>query len=535
MTNTFLQRLETIHDSQLHQTLTTLRRGIEKESLRVTPAGSLSQARHPEALGSALTHQWITTDYSEALLEFITPAFEDLQRPLRFLDDVHRFVYQNIGDEKIWVNSMPCRLGDELSIPIAEYGSSNSGRMKHVYRHGLWHRYGRYMQTIAGIHYNLSIPAAFWQAYHRQQNSPLALQDFISEQYFGLIRNFLRNVGLAVYLFGASPAVCTSFLQGRRHKLEPLGKDTLISRFGTSLRMSDLGYHNDAQSGLNISYNSLGEYVRSLQHAIRTPYSEYEKIGVVKNGEYQQLNTNILQIENEFYSSIRPKRVTRRGERPTCALAARGVEYIELRCVDLDPFTPMGINENQILFLDVFALYCLLSDSPPIDDREKACNRDNLQTIVTQGRNPDLKLESNCVKMPFRQWAQQHLDNMLQVAKLFDQAYGDDRHSRVIRQQMDKLRDPSLTPSARVIRELDAHDQSFFRFGMHCALEQEGYFRSRPLSAEEAVPFLHEARRSLEEQHRLEASDTVTFEQYLADYFAPSVDCVIPGSENAAS
>lgn len=525
MTDKFLQRLESIRESGLHHHLTQLKRGLEKESLRITPDGHLAQTRHPEVLGSALTHKWITTDYSEALLEFITPAFNDLQRPLRFLSDIHRFVYQHLGDEKIWVNSMPCILGDELNIPIAEYGSSNSGRMKHVYRHGLWHRYGRYMQTIAGIHYNLSIPDSFWQMYHDLQRSEDSLQDFISENYFALIRNFLRNVGLVVYLFGASPAVCPSFLHGRDHKLETLNNHTLYTRYGTSLRMSDLGYHNDAQSGLKVSYNSLNEYVQSLQHAIRTPYAEYEKIGVTRNGEYQQLNTNILQIENEFYSSIRPKRTTRRGERPTCALASRGVEYVELRCVDLDPFTPMGINESQMMLLDVFALYCMLQDSPPIDDIDQECNSHNLQTIVSQGRNPDLKLSSRCNKQPFRQWAQERLDGMLQVARLFDHAYQNDAHSTVVRQQMDKLKDPNLTPSARVMRQLSARDQSFFQFAMHCALEQEKFFRNQPLPPEECVPFLHEAKRSLEEQRRLEASDNVSFEQYLEDFFAPTVGC----------
>ena len=525
MTKTLSHRLESILDTRLHHTLTTLKRGIEKESLRVRPDGHLAQTPHPDALGSALAHQWITTDYSEALLEFITPAFQDLKRPLRFLDDIHRFVYQHLGEEKIWVNSMPCILEDELSIPIAEYGSSNSGMMKHVYRHGLWHRYGRYMQTIAGIHYNLSIPETFWQVYHQLEGNNQSLQHFISEQYFALIRNFLRNVGLVVYLYGASPALCSSFLHGREHKLESLSKNTLYTRYGTSLRMSDLGYHNDAQSGLDVSYNSLPEYVRSLQHAIRTPYHEYEKIGVVKDGQYQQLNTNILQIENEFYSSIRPKRTAHRGERPTCALAARGVEYVELRCIDLDPFTPLGIDESQMMFLDVFALYCLLQDSPPIDDVEKECNSVNLQTIVMEGRNPDLKLASKCNREPFRQWAQVHLDNMLQVARLFDQAYDHDRHSKVVKQQMEKLRDPSLTPSSRVLKHLDQHDRSFFQFAMHCALEQEKHFRNNPLSPEECVPFLHEAKRSLEEQRRLEASDNVSFEQYLEHYFAPNVGC----------
>lgn len=520
MKNKLLHRLESIREVQLHQSLTHIQRGLEKESLRVTPGGQLAQTPHPEVLGSALTHQWITTDYSEALLEFITPVFQDIKRPLNFLSDLHRFTYQNLDNEMLWVNSMPCLMTNELGIPIAEYGRSNVGRMKHVYRHGLWHRYGRYMQTISGIHYNMSIPDNFWSVYHQLENSGDDLQDFISEQYFGLIRNFLRNVGLVVYLYGASPAVCASFLQGRQHQLETFQQHTCYMPYGTSLRMSDLGYHNDAQAGLNVSYNSLREYVSSLQHAIRTPYSPYEAIGVQKDGVYRQLNTNILQIENEFYSSIRPKRVTMSGERPTCALSARGVEYVELRCVDLDPFSPVGITESQIQFLDVFALYCLLEDSPPLSEQEQQCNIDNLQAIVTQGRDPHLQLSTPCNQEPFRAWAQTHLEKMLQVARLLDQAHQHSAHSDVVKAQMEKLSHPQRTPSAKVMQTLFDQDQSFFEFAMNSANETASYFKKQPLSSTEASAFIKEARRSIEAQHRIEAEDDESFEQYLNNFFA---------------
>ena len=525
MKNTLLRRLESILEVQLHQSLTHMQRGLEKESLRVTPKGELAQTRHPESLGSALTHQWITTDYSEALLEFITPVFQDINRPLSFLIDLHRFTYQHLDNELLWVNSMPCLMGDELSIPIAEYGSSNVGMMKHYYRHGLWHRYGRYMQTIAGIHYNVSIPDNFWSVYHQLENSGEELQDFISESYFGLIRNFLRNVGLVVYLYGASPAVCATFLQGRNHQLETFKEHTCYMPYGTSLRMSDLGYHNDAQAGLDISYNSLPEYVKSLQHAIRTPYGPYEAIGVEQNGIYKQLNTNILQIENEFYSSIRPKRVTRSGERPTCALVDRGVEYIELRCVDLDPFSPIGITESQIRFLDVFVLYCLLEESPAITGNEQQCNIDNLQAIVTQGRDPNLRLTSKCIQAPFRDWAQAHLEKMLKVAHLFDQAHNHKAHSEVVKAQMEKLVHPELTPSAQVMQTIFTEDQSFFEFAMNRAEDTARHFSNQPLSSTEAAAFLKEARRSIEAQRRIEAEDDITFEQYLRDFFSQDACC----------
>ncbi|MDY6921655.1 MAG: glutamate--cysteine ligase [Pseudomonadota bacterium] len=526
MNKSLLNRLESIREVQLHHSLTHMQRGLEKESLRVGGDGCLAQTPHPRALGSALTHQWITTDYSEALLEFITPVYQSSSEPLAFLSDLHSFAYQHLQNELLWVNSMPCRMGRETDIPIAEYGSSNVGRMKHVYRHGLWHRYGRYMQTIAGIHYNVSLPHNFWTVYHDLENSQQPLQDFISEQYFALIRNFLRNVGLVVYLFGASPAVCRSFLQNQGHpstpdhKLETLGEHTCYLPYGTSLRMSDLGYHNDAQAGLNISYNSLEEYVSSLQHAIRTPYAPFANFGIQDNGIYKQLNTNLLQIENEFYSSIRPKRVTRRGERPTCALVDRGVEYVELRCVDLNPFLPLGISESQIRFLDVFVLYCLLAESPAFTEQEQQCNGENLQAIVNSGRDPELQLSSVCTRMPFRQWAGEHLENMLKVAQLLDQAHNHQAHSSVVRAQMTKLTSPELTPSGQIMQTLQRQQQSFFEFAMERALATAEYFGARALAPDRVQSFSTEARRSLAAQRRLEQEDTLTFDQYLHNFLA---------------
>lgn len=520
MKNRLQERLRSIHELQLHQTLTQIKRGLEKESLRITPDGQLAQTAHPEVLGSALTHQWITTDYSEALLEFITPVFGDIKQPLEFLHNLHRFTYQQIQPEMLWVNSMPCILGGEQSIPIAHYGSSNVGKMKHVYRHGLWHRYGRYMQTISGIHYNVSIPEDFWSAYHQFENSQLELQDFISENYFGLIRNFLRNVGLVVYLFGASPAVCSSFLQGRDHQLHRLQDHTCYMPFGTSLRMSDLGYHNDAQAGLNISYNSLAEYVKTLQDAIHKPYGPYQNIGIKEDGHYKQLSTNILQIENEFYSSIRPKRVTRSGERPTCALSERGVEYVELRCIDLDPFNPVGISEDQIRFLDVFVLYCLLEESPTINEQEQQCNIENLQAMVTQGRDPNLRLTSKCTQAPFRQWGQAHLENMLEVAKLLDLAHQSTNYTEVVTAQMEKLADPALTPSAQIMDILLNQQKPFCEFAMERARETANYFNNQPLSESEYAKLVAEAQRSMAAQRQMEADDNVSFEQYLAKFFS---------------
>ena len=143
-----------------------IRRGIEKECLRVTPAGQISTRPHPEALGSALTNPYITTDFSEALLEFITPASAGIQDCLKMLENIHRFSLENLEEQEMfWVCSMPCPLNPDTEIPLAQYGSSNIGRMKTLYRNGLHHRYGSLMQVVAGLHYNFSMPDAFWEPF----------------------------------------------------------------------------------------------------------------------------------------------------------------------------------------------------------------------------------------------------------------------------------------------------------------------------------------------------------------------------------
>src|SRR3954469_24948548 len=347
-----------------------MRRGIEKESLRVRPDGTLAQTLHPQALGSALTHPHITTDFSESQLELITGAHTSVERCLDELTHIHQVVYKHIGDEVLWCASMPCNLPADHLIPIGRYGTSNVGRAKTVYRLGLAHRYGRRMQAISGIHYNFSLP------------------DVTDEQYFGLIRNFRRASWLLLYLFGASPAACSSFVAGRDHELTELVPGTHYAPHATSLRMGRLGYQSDAQASLCVSYNDLEHYTASLYEALTQPYAVYEQIGIREGDDYKQLNTTLLQIENEFYSTVRPKRRIRRGERPLHALRERGVEYVEVRLMDLDPFCPIGITPQTCRMLDIFLLHCLLHESPPDTPAEIAEVGRNQNRVAARGREP---------------------------------------------------------------------------------------------------------------------------------------------------
>ena len=516
-------QLQELADAESHAMLRAISRGIEKESLRITPEGKLAQTPHPAGLGSALTHASITTDYSEALLEFITPVSTDIEESLQTLENIHSFAYRELGDEMLWSASMPCIVTGDDGIPVARYGSSNVARMKTVYRFGLGHRYGRLMQAIAGIHYNFSMPQAYWERAWQRAGSPGELTDYISTRYLDLIRNFRRHSWLLIYLFGASPAVCASFLRGRENPgLLPFDEQgrSLHLPNGTALRMGDLGYNSAAQKSLNVCYNCLDNYVETLRRAILSPHPDYHDIPRGQDGNYQQLSDSLLQIENEFYSPIRPKRVTRPGETPLTALHGRGIEYIEVRCVDVSPFSPVGIDAGQMRFLDTFLLYCLLEESPPCNDAEQAAQAANLEAVVNRGRMPGLLLQSAGGEKTLQDCAAELFVGLAEVADLLDRANDSTLHAASLRQQAAAVADPELTPSARILREMREKDLPFFRLTMDYSQRWARHFRERQLSPEQQASFEQETRRSIEAQREIEQSDSLSFEQYLDNYFA---------------
>lgn len=498
-------------------------RGIEKEGLRTDNAGFIAQTDHPSALGHTLTHPHITTDYSEALLELITDVHTGRDTLLKQLGDVHQFVQENLGDEQLWAGSMPCALDGDQSIRIAEYGDSNIGQLKHVYRQGLGVRYGRIMQSIAGLHFNFSLNDELWQALHDAENSELSLQDYKSAKYFALIRNFRRHAWLLMYLFGASPALDQSFIKpGAKHSLEQFDdKGTLYLPYACSLRMGDLGYHNNAQSDLSICFNTVDNFVATLQKAIKTPYQAYEEIGTQKDGQYIQLNTNILQIENEYYSPIRPKRTAQPGEKPTEALRARGVEYVEVRCMDLNPMLPLGISETEIDFLDLFLLNCLVQPSDWISDDDCLDIESNFSAVVNRGREPDLTLVRKGETLTLKSWGLQLIQEMEDLLPVFGQGLKVDTYATALDIQKQKLLDSSLCPSAQVLEQMRTHHQSWLNLVLALSRQHKKTLtEEEALSEQERASFQQEAERSLKQAAAIKASDNQDFAAYLADYIA---------------
>ncbi len=494
--------------------------GIERECLRVTGEGRLAQTPHPEALGSALTNEQITTDYSESLLEFITPALPDPADTLASLDSIHRFAYSKLGNEYLWSPSMPCPLPAEEDIPIAYYGTSNIGQLKYVYRKGLALRYGKTMQCIAGIHYNFSLPEKLWPLLKEAEGFVGTDRDYQSSAYIALIRNFRRYSWLLMYLFGASPALDAGFLRGRSHQLEQLDPDTLYLPYATSLRMSDLGYQSNAQAGLTPCYNDLASYTDSLRKAVATPYPPYVEVGTHQDGEWVQLNTNILQIENEYYSNIRPKRVTYTGERPIQALMARGIQYVEVRCLDINPFLPMGIDLTSARFIDAFVLFCALQESPELGGGECGGATENFLSVVKEGRKPGLQLRRNGLGIGLQEWANELLEQIGKLSELLDQSHGGSEHVDALAAQRAKVADPALTPSAQVLAALKANNETFAEFSLRQSQAHAEYFRSKPLSAQESATFEESVQQSLEDQAATEAEQSGDFDTFVAAYQA---------------
>ncbi|MBT0729769.1 glutamate--cysteine ligase [Rosenbergiella nectarea] len=503
---------------QQPQLLTGIGRGIERESLRVRADGSLSEQGHPIALGSALTHDWIITDFAESLMEFVTPVDRDIPHLLTFLRDLHRHVAKNIGDERLWPFSIPGTITDTETIALAEYGSSNLGRMKHIYRQGLKHRYGSLMQVISGIHYNFSLPTAFWEARALADNDTRPVQEIASDGYLRLIRNYYRFGWIIPYLFGASPAVCESFLGDNpvSKTMESDGQGARWFPYATSLRLSDLGYTNKSQSGLEISFNSLEEYVAGLKRAIATPSDAYEKMGLFDAQQRRiQLNTNVLQIENELYAPIRPKRVIRRGEAPSDALKRGGIEYIEVRSLDINPFSATGISEEQVRFLDLFLIWCALIDSPEMDQAQLSFVKGNWNTVILEGRRPGLKLKAECGQQDFslQEAGAALFDGLALIAKNLDQ--GEDTAYQTTCQTLrGMITDPESTYSGKILSVIK--QEGFIGSGITLAENYRQALRQEPLEILNADIFAEKAAESITEQQNIEASDTLSFEEYLA-------------------
>ncbi|BDX07534.1 glutamate--cysteine ligase [Planctobacterium marinum] len=517
----FYKRLTVLQQPHVASTLRDIQHGIERESLRINPNGTLASTDHPAKLGSALTHHFITTDFSESLMEFITPPESCTQKTLQQLQDIHKFVVHNIDEEMLWPMSMPCFIKNQDEIRLAYYGESNVGRMKTLYRQGLKNRYGSMMQAIAGVHFNFSLPGHFWTPYLSEALGQSGSQQDISAAYMGLVRNYRRICWLIPYLYGSSPALCSSFLQGKSSNLpfEEIGKGSIYLKGATSLRMSDLGYTNNAQSSLQICYNELDAYVVSLRQAIQTPSPRFERFNGKHNGLFQQLNGNLLQIENELYSPIRPKQPTRSLEKPTDALDDRGVSYIEVRALDVNPFSPVGVEAQQIHFLDVFLLHCLLRPSAPFATGDFEETEHNIKVAVETGRCPEATLSRAGQPVLLRDWAKQLVAEMQPLAELLDNVNRCKDYTQALAGEMEKILEPELTFSGRILNMLQEQKLDNGELAISLAEQHKRTLMDAAYTVHSEEFFVQQAELSQQARTKIEANDKIDFDTFMRQQF----------------
>ena len=481
-------------------------RGIERESLRVDENGNISQKNHPQNLGSPLTNKDITTDFAEALLELVTPTFESPEELFAYLNLLHKFVYSEIGEEILWNFSMPCAFKNEKEIRIAEYGNSNNGMLKHIYRKGLRLRYGSIMQCVSGIHYNFSLTKDSWKILDKNSD-----QDYINEKYLGAIRNIKRNFWFILEQFGASPLMHKSYLYDREHSLKKYNSNDLFLPYATSLRMSNVGYQSNIQDSLKISYNNLDEFINALIKGIQTPVKKFKDIGMFDNaGIAQQISMGILQIENELYDIVRPKRSGPSGSRPSTLLKTEGIEYLELRGIDINPFIPEGIDINKIKLLDTYIIHSLVSESPYMSDEEIKEIKTNQKTMVSEGRLKNTMLSKNGDLVSLTELRKIFLSELEQTAKALDEYF--DGYLDSFYSEMSK----SELPSEKILSDMEAEGFEFQNYGLIQSKKIADEFKSSDVSDFSTMTYM--AKTSIENLKNLEESSSMDINKYVELY-----------------
>ncbi|MEG2830901.1 MAG: glutamate--cysteine ligase, partial [Edwardsiella sp. (in: enterobacteria)] len=246
--------------------------------------------------------------------------------------------------------------------------------------------------------------------------------------------------------------------------------------------------------------------------------AEFARLGVEEDGRYRQLNANILQIENELYAPIRPKRVTRDGESPSDALLRGGVEYIEVRSLDINPFTPIGVDADQARFLDLFLIWCVLADAPEMSSDELLCTRQNWNRVILEGRKPGQTIGIGChdARQPLAYVGQSLFADLHRVAEVLDGINGDARYQQVCARLVAAFEDVSLTYSARVMAQMG--DRGIGSYGLALAQRYRDRLCSEPLTLLDEATLTAQAQGSVTRQAALESQDSESFADYLRQH-----------------
>lgn len=521
-------------------------RGIEKENARVLSCAALSNQPHPLSFGSPLTHPNITTDFAENLLECITSPYSGANGRARLFQDlgeITSYVNYVLSDmpsqEHLWPYSMVYLPNKKsvVDIPIAKYGQSNIGLMKHLYRKGLDFRYGKAMQMISGIHYNLSFPVDLLLKLGLLPGAPVDghlndISALVTQRYLGVVRNFIQYKWVLPLLFGASPVCYAGYLLKDSsddvcppYYLDKMGDDLYCSSYATSLRLSDIGYQVKEQLIHRLQANSISGYAKELLAMTNMPCERFMTDSLKDaSGEYLQMSNFLLQLESELYAVIRPKPDAGSNLRPASALFNNGVTYLEVRCLDLDPFSPYGVSQKTTAFVDVFLMYMLLHNSPTMQYEKDRVYVQNFSNIVIGGRRLDDQVSIDGVTKNHISELKLMLNDMIALAEIMDCCEDGNKadYSLAVQEQIDKMNNLSLLPSQRIINQFVLSKESFKDQMIELSGRHENKINNaHPITASLLDKFKKTTKDSVSDQiiaEKESSNSDLSFDEFLTKY-----------------
>ena len=368
------------------------------------------------------------------------------------------------------------------------------------------------MQCISGIHVNYSFGKHFWDILELSISKNINHQ-IRSETYFRTLRNIQRNNWFLLYLYGASPILGKNLIN-KKYKFIKINNDEYYLPFATSLRMSSMGYQNMNQSKLFISLNQLDRYLKDLKTATETASKNFAELELSSNEESAQLNSNMLQIEDEYYAVSRPKNSRNVESRQISKLAKYGVDYLELRSLDLNPFSKCGIEYEDLVFIEVFILYCTLIASPKIGKTEMEDTTKNSHLVSIKGREDGLKLNRNGTRIALQDWGNEILDEMGNIAELFGyKSFDQSKYS-------EQIKHPDTTLSGRLLNKVVEKKTSFYDLGDSIGNTNKSIYKDISKSQNQHWSIFEEEKyRSNKKQKALEKKTEIPFKENLREYY----------------
>lgn len=399
--------------------------GVEREGLRVDLKGNLSEKKHPKVFGDKLSNPYITTDFSESQVELITPTFNSLEEVYNFLNSLYNITVLELEDEYLWPQSMPCNIPEDEHIPIADFSDEELGGNAREYREKLHKKYGGKKQLISGIHYNFSFNEKIIKHLYNNEKSNESYSEFRDKTYLKVVRNYLRYRWLLIYILGGTAIIHESYAKECVKKLEEISTGSFTSEGALSYRNSECGYKNHVD--LFPDYSNIKDYVGSIKTFI---------------------NDGIIESHKELYSQIRLK--ARDNNDFLNSLLKYGVDYLEIRSTDINPFDKAGISLEDLKFINIFTIFLLTEDEISYSAwQEEALYNQN--TIARFGQQ-NVMLRKNGDQIFREKWALSILNKIENINKELDL-----NQEEVIKNVKERILNPKLTYAYRISEIVKEH------------------------------------------------------------------------------